>query len=112
MVEVFHLNTLAKFHGNPGLLSHDDLKKIEQVLSKADFNAVALVSLEAGQEIPPHAEPNGVCFYVINGKGLFTVGSERVELASGDMMFAPANEARGILSRERLTLLGIHGTHE
>jgi len=32
-------------------------------------------------------------------------------LAGGEMIFAPAGEARGILSRERLTMMGIQDPH-
>ena len=56
-----------------GLLKKDLLKT-------TNFNVV-LICLEAGQEIPSRPEPYGVCFYVINGKGLFTVGNETIELA-------------------------------
>jgi len=82
----------------------------KDVLKTSNFNVV-LICLETGQEIPSRPEPYAVCFYVIDGKGVFTVGSEQAELTSGGMIFAPASEARGILSRERLTLLGIQDPH-
>jgi quercetin dioxygenase-like cupin family protein len=80
-------------------------------LIKTDSFNVVLVCLEAGQEIPPHPEPYAVCFYVINGKGMFTVGNEQVELSSGGLIFVPVNETRGILSREKLMLLGVQDPH-
>ncbi len=80
------------------------------LLKTSNFN-VALICLKTGQEIPSRPEPYAVCFYVIEGKGVFTVGLEQVELDSGGMIFAPASEARGILCKERLTLLGIQDPH-
>ena len=112
MTAVFDLNKLAEFSQKQGLLSTtEDRRPVKKDLLKTtNFNMV-LICLESGQEIPPRPEPYGVCFYVIDGKGLFTVGNEQFELAGGEMIFAPAGEARGILSRERLTMIGIQDPH-
>ena len=108
MTKVLDLNKLVEFSLKRGLLNTvEDRRRVKRdVLKTSNFNVV-LICLEAGQEIPSRPEPYGVCFYVIGGKGTFTVGNEQVELANGGIIFAPANEARGILSIERLTLLGI-----
>jgi len=79
-------------------------------MKTSHFNVV-LICLETGQEIPSRPEPYDVCFYVVDGKGAFTMGNEQVELSRGGLIFAPANEARGIKSRERLILLGIQELH-
>lgn len=112
MPQLFDLNKLTNFSEKQGLLeSAEDHRQVKRdVLKTRNFN-IALICLEAGQAIPPHPEPYGVCFYVINGKGIFTVSNEQFELASGGMIFAAANEVRGIISRERLTLLGIQDSH-
>ena len=112
MTSVFDLNKLAEFSQKQGLLNTtEDRRQVKRdVLKTSSFNLV-LICLEAGQEIPSRPEPYGVCFYVIDGKGTFTVGNEQVELTRGGLVFAPANEARGILSKERLTLLGIQDSH-
>ena len=112
MVKVWNLNTLAKFSGKQGPLNiPDELNTVKQDLLKTNRYELVLVCLESGQTIPPHPESDGACFYVIDGKGTFTVGSEQFDLARGEMIFAPANEIRGILSKEKLTVLGIHDTH-
>jgi len=112
LTKIFNLNTLAEFSREQGLLNiPEDLGAVKKDLLKTGSFNVALICLEAGQEIPSHPEPYVVCFYIINGKGAFTVGSEQFELASGDMIFAQANEARGILCKERLTLLGVQDAH-
>jgi len=112
MTKVIDLTKLATFSQKKGILNiPEDLLPIKKdLVATKNFN-VALICLEKGQEIPLHPEPYGVCFYVINGKGAFNVGNKHVELTSGKMIFAPANEVRGILSIERLTLLGIHDPH-
>ena len=112
MAKVFDLNKLAEFSQKKGLLNAmEDRRRVKRDLLKTSSFNLVLICLEAGQEIPSRPEPYAVCFYVIDGKGTFTVGSEQVELTRGGLIFAPADEARGIKSVERLTLLGIQEPH-
>lgn len=112
MAKVFDLNKLVEFSQKQGQLNTmEDRRRVKKdVLKTSNFNLV-LICLETGQEIPSRPEPYGVCFYVIDGKGVFTVGNKQVELTCGGMIFAPANEARGIKSIETLKLLGIQEPH-
>jgi quercetin dioxygenase-like cupin family protein len=112
LAKVFDLNKLVEFSQKQGLLSNmEDRRRVKKDLLKTNHFNIVLISLETGQEIPSRPEPYAVCFYVVDGKGTFTVGNEQVELKRGGLIFAPANEARGIRSTERLTLLGIQDPH-
>jgi len=112
LVKVFDLNKLVEFSQKQGLLNTmEDRRRVKKDLMKTSHFNVVLICLETGQEIPSRPEPYDVCFYVVDGKGAFTVGDEQVELSRGGLIFAPANEARGIKSRERLILLGIQELH-
>jgi len=74
-----------------------------------DFN-VLVIGLDAKQEIPAHYEGYNVFFYVVSGKGKFTLHNQEVELGPGEMVYSPAGE-RGIVALERLTLLGVQEPH-
>lgn len=109
---MFDLNKLVEFSQKQGLLNTmEDRRRVKKDLLKTSHFNMALICLETGQEIPSRPEPYAVCFYVIEGKGTFTVGNEQIELNRGGLIFAPADEARGIRSTERLTLLGIQDPH-
>ena len=109
---MFDLNKLAEFSQKKGLLSNmEDRRRVKKDLLKTSHFNIVLICLETGQEIPSRPEPYAVCFYVVDGKGIFTVGNEQVELSRGGLIFASANEARGMRSIERLTLLGIQDPH-
>ena len=112
MTEIFDLKKLAVFSQKHGQLNTgEDRRRVKtDLLETRNFNMV-LICLEAGQEIHSRPEPYGVCFYVISGKGAFSVGNEQFELTDGNIIYAPADEARGIQSMERLTLLGIQDPH-
>jgi len=112
MTKVFDLNKLSAFSQKKGVLNiPEDLASIKKDLLSTKNYTIALICLETGQEIPPHPEPYGACFYVISGKGVFTIGKEQFELSNDQMIFAAADEVRAIKSIEKLVLIGIHDLH-
>ena len=82
---------------------------MKRLLDAGGFN-LALVCLDAGQEILPHPEAYDAVFYVVEGKGVFTVGAEENTLEAGSMIFSPKEKLRGIRSIDGLSVLGIRET--
>ncbi len=82
---------------------------MKKLLDAGKFN-LALICLDAGQEIPPHPEGYDAVFYVLGGIGLFTVGSNETRLEPGAMIYSPKEKLRGIKSIEKLSILGIRET--
>ena len=82
---------------------HPEMIKIENT---PNFNVVR-VSLNKGLVIPPHPEPNGVVFIVLQGAGTFTKGEESAELKAFDSIYIEANEIRGIVCKENIVMVGI-----
>ena len=112
MTKVFDLNKLITFSQKKGVLNiPEDLLAVKKNLLTNNNFTVAQICLETGQEIPLHPEPYGACFYVISGKGIFTIGKEQFELSNGQMIFSPADEMRAIQSLEKLMMIGIHDPH-
>ena len=101
-LDIWDLTKLAEF---------SKIQRVKKDLCKTKMFNIVLVCLETGQEIPPRPEPYDVCFCVIEGQGIFTIGDEQSNLKSGSMVFAPANVARGIKSIKRLSVLGIQEAH-
>jgi quercetin dioxygenase-like cupin family protein len=112
MENVINLNKLVAFASGKHLLdTMQDRQRVKKnVLKTKSFNVV-LICLESGQEIPSRPEPYEVCFYIIDGSGVFSAGEEKYDLSKGNMVFVPANVARGIKCNERLTVLGIQEPH-
>lgn len=100
--EVWNLSKLTEF---------SKTQKVKKDICKTKWSNIVLVCLETNQEIPSRSEPYDVYFYVIAGNGIITVGNEKVDVVRSNMVFAPANVARGIKSKKRLTLLGIQQPH-
>jgi len=64
--------------------------------------------LEPGQEQKPHAHAGAdKIYYVLEGEGLFTIGSEKAALGAGTAVLAPSGVDHGVRndSGKRLRLL-------
>jgi len=112
MENVINLNKLVEFASGKHLFdTMQDRQRVKKnVLKTKSFNVV-LICLESGQEIPLRPEPYEVCFYIIDGSGVFSVGEEKYDLSKGNVIYVLANTARGIKSNQRLTVLGIQEPH-
>ena len=57
---------------------------------------------EPGQEQKPHAHADeDKVYYVLEGRGSFTVGSEEHELGAGEIALAPAGQSHGVVNRSK-----------
>ena len=84
-------------------------KTKSDVFKGKHFNII-VICLDDGYEIPPHHEPYDVFFYVVSGRGVFTVGEKQWDAELGSMLFSPAG-VRGIKCLSRLTILGVQEPH-
>lgn len=84
--------------------------KTKSDVFKGEHFNVVVICLDDGYEIPPHHEPYDVFFYVVSGRGVFTVGEKRWNAEPGSMIFSPAG-VRGIKCLSRLTILGVQEPH-
>jgi quercetin dioxygenase-like cupin family protein len=111
-MDVINLKKLVQFSEDKGLLdTMEKRRRVKKELLKTRCFNLVLVCLERGQEIPSRPEPYGVCFYIVEGSGTFTVGDEKADLSVGEMVFAPANVSRGIGCKEQMVVLGIQEPH-
>jgi quercetin dioxygenase-like cupin family protein len=69
-MEVLDLKQLIKFY--PDKISREMLDDKPEM-------RVALMCLEAGQKLTPHKAPMRLLMYVVEGRGTFTVGEEKIE---------------------------------
>jgi quercetin dioxygenase-like cupin family protein len=55
---------------------------------------------EPGQEQKPHAHAHeDKVYYVLQGSGSFTVGTEERQLSAGEIALAPAGQSHGVANR-------------
>ena len=67
-----------------------------------------VVGLEAGQQIPPHADVAAM-YHFLEGSGLMTVDDETFAIQPGVTVIAPAGAARGVNAKTRIVFLGSKG---
>ena len=83
-------------------------KFYKTTLWQAEQMLVGLNCLEPDQRQEPHAHQGADKFYfVLEGRGSFTVGDEEREATEGSLVFAPAGVSHGVAnnSTSRLSLL-------
>ncbi len=69
-MEILDLKKLIKFYPN---------KISREMLADKPEMRIALMCLESGQKLEPHKAPMRLLMYVVEGKGTFTVGDEKIE---------------------------------
>lgn len=69
-MEIIDLKKLIKFY--PDKISREMLDDKPEM-------RIALMCLEPGQQLNPHKAPLRLLMYVVEGKGTFTVGEEKIE---------------------------------
>jgi mannose-6-phosphate isomerase-like protein (cupin superfamily) len=106
------LNPIPKIFMNPidvfaaAKFSPEKMQKIN-LYETTNFFCDAY-ALEPGQEQKPHAHDDAdKIYYVLEGRGLFLVGTEEQELSQHQIVLAAAGEPHGVRnnSAERLKLL-------
>ncbi len=68
-MEIIDLKERIRFY-------HDRISR--EMLSDMPEMRIALMCLEKGQNLEPHRAPLRLLMYVVEGKGTFTVGEERI----------------------------------
>lgn len=66
-----------------------------------------LICMEPGQEIPPHGGPSVGIFYVKEGKGIFSLDGQQLEMEEGMVFVAPEGSSRGMKCIERMVVLAV-----
>jgi quercetin dioxygenase-like cupin family protein len=77
-------------------LEYSDSGPVRTMLLEQEHFGLVRIALGKGVKIPPHQGGHAVFFLVLQGKGIFTRGTEEVELEQSQYIFIPANETRGI----------------
>ncbi len=84
-----------------------DNEPAKDLIYRSDSFKIIRISLKKGAIIESHTGSHVVFFLVLKGKGIFTTGSEEVELGENEFISLNESEPRGIKSLEDLVVLGI-----
>ncbi len=66
-----------------------------------------LICLEPGQEIPPHGGHSIGIFYVKEGKGVFSLDDQKIDMEKDTIIIVPEGASRGMKCVERMVVLAI-----
>ncbi|NOY52512.1 MAG: cupin domain-containing protein [Deltaproteobacteria bacterium] len=97
-METIDLNALKKFSPEG---------PVKQFLQDTPEMKMALLCMEAGQEIPPHGAPARVMMQVLDGEGEFTLGNKKRKGIAGNLLLCNPDEPHGVRAVTRLTVLAV-----
>ena len=97
-METIELNALKKF-------SKDH--PVKQLLHDSEHLRMALLCLEAGQEISSHVAPSTVMMQILEGEGEFIVGEEKKKGKAGTIFPCAPHVSHGIRALTRLAVLAV-----
>lgn len=80
---------------------------IPNILYASPKVKIPLICMEPGQEIPPHGGHSIGIFYVIEGKGIFTLNDQKIDMKKDMIFVAPEGTSRGMKCVERMVVLAI-----
>lgn len=82
-------------------------KPAGQVISKGAHSRTTIWSMEAGQEIHPHAHDGDHVWVVVEGRGHFLTDDARTPVEVGSIVFAPEGESHGMRAETRLVFVSV-----
>lgn len=88
-------------------ISFSSEKHVTRLLHDSEKMRAVLFCLLPGQKVEPHTSTSEVFFYVIQGKGTFTLGQNKAELGPSGVAVSPPNEPHGFEANEKLVLLAV-----
>ncbi len=80
---------------------------IPNILFASPKVKMPLICMEPGQEIPQHGGNSVGIFYVKEGKGVFTLDNQKINMERDMIIIAPEGSSRGMKCVERMVVLAI-----
>ena len=78
------------------LISYASGGIMSKVIRKTDYSNVTLFSMAAGTDISEHTAKREGLVYVIEGKGVFTLGGEDIDMLPGVVIFLPKDAVHSL----------------
>jgi mannose-6-phosphate isomerase-like protein (cupin superfamily) len=98
-MKIVKLNDIIEF-------SPDKLKKISLFDTDNFFCDIYCLEPDQSQKVHSHSDSDKV-YYVLQGRGMVTVGTEKKELGPDEITIAPAGEDHGVFNhtQDKLVML-------
>ncbi len=83
-----------------------------KILFKDEKLQTMLMCLSAGTQVPLHTAPHHGVIHVIEGRGIFTLGDQEIELKPGVLIVMPAQAPHAIRAIDNVALLKVVEAHQ
>ena len=78
---------------------------VSRTLLDAERARVVLFGFAAGQELTEHASPARAIIQMLSGHAEWTLGTEKLTLAAGDLLHLPPGQPHAVIATEPFSML-------
>jgi len=78
-------------HTTNDLIEYAEQKVVSRTLAQNDYLTLTLFAFAAGEGISSHASTGDAMIQILDGEAQITIGSEKYNVGSGQMIIMPAN---------------------
>jgi quercetin dioxygenase-like cupin family protein len=96
---------VAKPQGLDALIEYAADSIVSKTILDKPVGTITLFAFDEGQKLSEHTAPYDVVVQVIDGRGILTIGGERVTVAAGQIVIMPSNVPHSVTADERFKML-------
>ena len=78
---------------------------VSKTLLKKDTGNLTLFSFDSGQGLSEHVSPFDAVVYILDGRAEITIGGEKQQVATGDLLVMPAGISHALHAAEPFKML-------
>jgi quercetin dioxygenase-like cupin family protein len=108
-MEVFMKDDVSPERGIPfSLKEHIDYSPgsvVSKTLLKKDTGNLTLFSFDSGQGLSEHVSPFDAVVYILDGRAEITIGGEKQQVATGNLLVMPAGISHALHAAEPFKML-------
>ena len=91
--------------GLAGSIEYSTDSVVSRTLIENKAGTITLFAFDAGQGLSEHSAPFDAVVQVLDGEAELTIGGEKVNTYSGQMVVMPANVPHAVQARQRFKML-------
>lgn len=95
----------AVAHDLNSMIDYAEGSTVSRILYKGDRGSLTLFSFDKNQSLSEHSAPFDAIVQVIDGSVELTIGGEKIEAVTGQLVVMPANIPHGLYAVEKFKML-------
>ena len=96
---------MGKAQNLQNLVEYSTDSIVSKTILDKQAGTITLFAFDKGQKLSEHTTPYDAVVQILDGKAQLTIGSENVEVVSGQIIIMPGNVPHSVAAQERFKML-------